>query len=38
MIELKSDKLAVSFPDLPLQPTLTLDFQRILRIPDDGKD
>ena len=38
MIELKSDKLAVSFPDLPLQPKLTVDFQRTLRIPDDGRD
>ena len=38
MIELHSDKLAVSFPDLPLRPKLTLDFQRTLRIPDDGRD
>lgn len=38
MIELNSDKLAVNFPDLPLQPKLTIDFQRTLRIPDDGKD
>lgn len=38
MIELKSDKLAVSFPELPLQPALTIDFQRTLRIPDDGKN
>ena len=37
MIELHSDKLAVSFPDLPLQPKLTIDFQRTLRIPDDGR-
>ena len=36
MIELKSDKLVVSFPELPLQPKLTIDFQRTLRIPDDG--
>jgi hypothetical protein len=38
MIELQSDKLAVSFPKLPLQPRLTIDFQRTLRIPDDGRD
>lgn len=38
MIELKSDKLVVSFPDLPLQPALTIDLQRTLRIPDDGKN
>ncbi len=38
MIELKSDKLVVSFPELPLQPCLTIDLQRTLRVPDDGKD
>jgi hypothetical protein len=38
MIELKSDKLVVSFPELPGHPALTIDFQRTLRIPDDGKD
>lgn len=38
MIELKSDKLAVSFPELPQHPQLTIDFQRTLRIPDDGRD
>jgi hypothetical protein len=38
MIELHSDKLAVSFPELPTQPRLSIDFQRTLRIPDDGKD
>src|SRR5712691_6365782 len=38
MIELKSDKLVVSFPEISLQPTLTIDFQRTLRIPDDGKN
>jgi len=37
MIELHSDKLVVSFPDLPERPNLTIDFQRTLRIPDDGK-
>lgn len=38
MIELKSDKLAVGFPELPQHPRLTIDFQRTLRIPDDGRD
>jgi hypothetical protein len=38
MIELHSDKLVVSFPDLPEHPQLTIDFQRTLRIPDDGKN
>ena len=38
MIELKNDKLVVSFPELPEQPKLNIDFQRTLRIPDDGKD
>jgi hypothetical protein len=38
MIELKSDKLVVSFPELPQRPALTIDFQRTLRIPDDGKN
>jgi hypothetical protein len=38
MIELKSDNLHVSFPELPLQPALTINFQRTLRIPDDGKE
>jgi hypothetical protein len=36
MIELKSDTLVVSFPEMPLQPTLSINFQRTLRIPDDG--
>ena len=38
MIELHSNKLAVSFPELPLKPKLTIDFQRTLRIPGDGHD
>ncbi|MGC3956657.1 MAG: hypothetical protein QM813_01375 [Verrucomicrobiota bacterium] len=38
MIELKADKLVVSFPELPEQPKVIIDFQRTLRIPDDGKD
>lgn len=38
MIELKSDKLLVSFPDLAQKPVLTINFERTLRIPDDGKE
>lgn len=38
MIELRDKNLAVSFPDLPGNPELTIDFQRTLRIPDDGKN
>ena len=38
MIELNSDSLTVSFPELPLAPKLKIDFQRTLRIPDDDKD
>jgi hypothetical protein len=38
MIELRSNSLEVSFPELPLQPKISIEFQRTLRIPDDGKD
>jgi hypothetical protein len=38
MIELQSNCLEVSFPELPLQPKVSIQFQRTLRIPDDGKD
>ena len=38
MIELKSDQLIVSFPELPQEPSLIINFQRTLRIPDDGKE
>ena len=38
MIELKHDKLVVSFPDIHAGAVLTVDFQRTLRIPDDGRD
>ncbi len=38
MIELKSDRLVVSFSELSRDAVLTIDFQRTLRIPDDGKD
>jgi hypothetical protein len=38
MIELKASKLHVSFPEMPFQPKLTINFQRTLRIPDDGKN
>jgi len=38
MIELKSDKLVVNFPEVHADAVLTVDFQRTLRIPDDGRD
>jgi hypothetical protein len=38
MIELKSDKLVVNFPEIHANAALTVDFQRTLRIPDDGRD
>jgi hypothetical protein len=38
MIELQLNSLEVSFPELPLQPKVSIEFQRTLRIPDDGKD
>ena len=38
MIELKSDGLVVSFPEVNKDAVLTLNFQRTLRIPDDGRD
>jgi len=38
MIELKSNSLEVSFPEMPFRPTCNFEFQRTLRIPDDGKN
>jgi hypothetical protein len=38
MIELKLNKLVASFPELSLQPQVSIDFQRTLRIPDDGRN
>ena len=38
MIELIHDQLVFSFPDLHPHAKLRLDFQRTLRIPDDGRD
>ena len=38
MIELKHDSLNFSFPDVHPKARLTIEFQRTLRIPDDGKD
>jgi hypothetical protein len=37
MIELKDDQLVFSFPDVHEQAKLWINFQRTLRIPDDGK-
>ena len=36
MIELKSDMLQFSFPDVHPDAKMSIDFQRTLRIPDDG--
>ena len=38
MIELKSDALVFSFPEVHSDAVLRVDFQRTLRIPDDGSD
>jgi hypothetical protein len=38
MIELKSDSLIFSFPDVHKDAVLGVEFQRTLRIPDDSKD
>ena len=38
MIELRNDTLVFSFPEVHPSATLTINFQRTLRIPDDGKD
>lgn len=37
MIELTSDRLVFSFPEVHPEARLTITFQRTLRIPDDGK-
>jgi hypothetical protein len=38
MIELKNNSLIFSFSEVHPKARLTIDFQRALRIPDDGKD
>ena len=38
MIELKDDGLIFSFPEVHPDATLRVEFQRTLRIPDDGRD
>ena len=38
MIELKNDHLVFSFPEVHPKARLRIDFQRTLRIPDDGHD
>lgn len=38
MIELLEDTLIFSFPEVHPEATLRMEFQRTLRIPDDGKD
>lgn len=37
MIELKRNQLIFSFPQMHPQAQLTIEMQRTLRIPDDGK-
>jgi hypothetical protein len=37
MIELRNDSLHFRFPEVHADATLRIDFQRTLRIPDDGK-
>lgn len=37
MIELKNNQLVISFPEVHEHCTFSIDFQRTLRIPDDGK-
>ncbi len=37
MFELRQDKLAFSFPDVHADARLEIEFQRTLRIPDDGR-
>jgi hypothetical protein len=38
MIELQSDSLVFTFPDIHRAAKLHIDFQRTLRIPDDGRE
>jgi hypothetical protein len=38
MVELRSDELVFSFPEVHRDAVLRVDFQRTLRIPDDGRD
>jgi hypothetical protein len=38
MIELKHNKLVFSFPEVHPEARLEIEFERTLRIPDDGKD
>lgn len=38
MIELRHDSLAISFPEVDREARMTIDFQRTLRIPDDGRE
>ena len=38
MIELKRDALVFGFPEVHTDARCRIDFQRILRIPDDNRD
>ena len=37
MIELQNDRLEISFPEVHKDARMSIEFQRTLRIPDDGK-
>ena len=37
MIELQNDRLMISFPEIHDEARMSIDFQRTLRIPDDGQ-
>jgi hypothetical protein len=38
LIELRKDRLTFSFPDVHARAQASIEFQRTLRIPDDGRD
>jgi hypothetical protein len=38
MIRIEGDNLVFSFPEVHPKAILSINFQRTLRIPDDGKD
>jgi hypothetical protein len=38
MLELKNNSLVFSFPEVHPEAKITIEFQRTLRIPDDGRD
>lgn len=38
MIELRDDRLVIRFPEVHADASLSIDFQRTLRVPDDDRD